>query len=67
MSGVTFWIPFFFASLLSLLMLSNRESAWPAFYSFLPMAFVFTGGAFVALAQQIRRLEERIRTWEGEK
>ena len=65
MSGITFWIPFAFAVLLSGMMLWNRDAGWPAFYSFLPMAFFFTGSTFMELVKRIRRLEERIRTLEG--
>jgi hypothetical protein len=64
-SSIAFWIPFTFAAFLSGLMLWNREAAWAAFYSFLPMVFFFTGSAFMELAKRIRRLEERIRTLEG--
>jgi hypothetical protein len=64
-SGITFWVPFGFAAMLSALMLWNREAGWPAFYSFLPMVFFFTGTAFMELVRRIRKLEDRIRMLEG--
>ena len=64
-SGIAFWTPFGFAAFLSGLMLWNRDAAWAAFYAFLPMAFFFTGGAFMVMVRRIRVMEERIRTLEG--
>lgn len=58
--AVLFWLPFAFAVFLSWEMLSNREAAWPAFYSFLPMTFFFVGVAFMELAARIRRIENRL-------
>ena len=58
--AVQFWLPFAFAVLLSWEMLSNREFAWPAFYLFLPMTFLFVGAAFMGLVARIRRIENHL-------
>src|SRR5262245_38267538 len=65
LTGVTFWLPFFFAALLSGITLWSKGAGWPAFYSFLPMAFFFTSSAFMELVRRIRKLEERVKSLEG--
>jgi hypothetical protein len=62
---VSFWLPFVFAVLLCGLALVSREAAWPTFYSFLPLAFVFVAFAFGRLLGEIRRLEEKVRSLEA--
>ena len=59
-SNAVFWVPFAFAAFLCWEMLSDRENAWPAFYSFLPMAFFFIGAAFMVLVRRIGKLEKVI-------
>jgi hypothetical protein len=64
--SILFWIPFAFAVVLSEVMLEDRDSAWPAFYGFLPMTFFFTGAAFMELVRRIRKLENRLKLVEGQ-
>jgi hypothetical protein len=63
-SNLIFWIPFAFAVFLSWQMLEGRETASPAFYSFLPTTFFFVGAAFMVLVKRIRRLENRVESQE---
>ena len=63
--SVTFWLPFVFAVLLCWLPLIFREAAAPAFYSFLPLAFMFVAFAFGRLLGELRRLEDKVRSLEA--
>jgi hypothetical protein len=63
--SIAFWIPFACAAYLSWLMLENPESGWVAFYSFLPMTFLFVGFAFIVVSKRMQALEARIRAIEG--
>jgi hypothetical protein len=60
-----FWVPFVFAAFLSFLVMRSPDSAWPAFYSFLPMTFFFVGAAFMVLVARVRRLERQVAVLAG--
>jgi hypothetical protein len=64
--SILFWIPFAFAVFLSVVILEHPNTGSPAFYSFLPMTFFFTGFAFMELVRRIRNLENRLRMLEGD-
>jgi hypothetical protein len=59
------WLPFAFASYLSISTLSHiartELRAWePAFFSFLPMCFFFAGVVGFATRMEIRKLRETV-------
>jgi hypothetical protein len=63
--SVSFWLPFGFAALVCYLALKGREAAVPAFYSFLPLTFMFVAFAFSGLYGELRRLEQKIQSLEA--
>jgi hypothetical protein len=65
-SLIAHWIPAAFCAFLSLLALSMQigsdTGAWkPAFYCFLPMCFVFVGGATSQMQKEILELRAQLK------
>ena len=58
------WAPAIFCAFISCIALfaSIREGEWwrPAFYAFLPMCFIFVGGAILRMQREIRELRLRL-------
>jgi hypothetical protein len=59
---IRFWIPAVFCASLSGIMLwQGRSNPYsPAFYSFLPMCFVFVGSLMWQMQREIRALREQL-------
>ena len=63
--AVTFWLPFGFSAFLCYMTMMDRDAAGPAFYSFLPIAFMFVALAFGRLYAEVRRLENKLHALEA--
>ena len=67
------WIPFIFSVVLSgIVMLlwtitGNIETAYPAFFCFLPMTFFFIAAVVSHLLKQLNRMSDRIDQLEAKK
>ena len=64
-SKLGLWMPTAFCAFLSLFKLVLPDASDPAFYSFLPMCFFFSGVAGLVLWKRIDLLERRLAELEG--
>ena len=70
-ANVSLWVPAVFAAFLSgmvLYCLPLDAAVWrPAFFSFLPMCFVFVGFAMMNMRKEISELKAKIELLENKK
>lgn len=70
-TNISLWIPAVFAAFLSgmvLYCLPLDAAVWrPAFFSFLPMCFVFVGFAMMNMRKEISELKAKIELLENKK
>jgi hypothetical protein len=66
MKTIAHWLPAAFCAFLSLIALigsiSSPDAGWwrPAYYSFLPMCFVFVGSVTLQMHRELRELRQRL-------
>lgn len=66
MKTIAHWVPAGFCAFLSLIALfaatGSPDAGWwrPAFFSFLPMCFFFTGSVTFQLNREVRELRQRV-------
>jgi|GEM_PF-2530229 len=71
--AISLWSPFAFCVFLCGLVVftwkktGNIEAAYPAFFCFLPMTFLFMGLALVPIRRELKRLSDRIDQLEKHK
>jgi len=70
-TSISLWVPAVFAAFLSgmvLYCLPLDAAAWrPAFFSFLPMCFVFVGFAMMNMRKELSELKTKIELLESRK
>ena len=64
-SSVQSWLPFLASAYLCYSVLAFRDAALPAFYSFLPMAFLFVAVAFGRVNHELRQVREKLKALEA--
>ena len=58
---VAVWYPAVFCAFLSsMMMFGDKDAAWPAFYAFLPMCFLFVGSVMHQLKKRVDELERQL-------
>lgn len=57
---ITFFLPAAFVALLAFTTMAYDKSAWPPFYSFLPMAFLLLGFVLLSIWNRVLRIERAL-------
>ena len=71
--AVGLWLPFAFCVFLCGLVMftmaktGKMETAYPAFFGFLPMTFFFVAAALVQIRKELKRMSDRITELEKDK